>query len=197
MRSRFTRGGRQPADALEVFSSNDWSILRGAVDSAEAYLEFGSGLSTEFVSKNYGCRIRSIDTSAEWVSRVRKTVARNVEVLHVDVGPVGSWGRPRGYSHRDEFEKYFELGFEGGFSPDAVLIDGRFRVACFLTSLLRCSPGTKIVFDDYPQRDYYHVVEEILEPEEVGSRQALFIRPSLLDSQRILDLRASFTAVMD
>ena len=32
---------------------------------------------------------------------------------------------------------------------DCVLVDGRFRVCCFLTSLKNAEQGTRIIFDDY------------------------------------------------
>ena len=174
-----------------------WSLWREALDSANACLEFGCGLSTEFVSQNYKCRNRSVETSPEWVNHVRKQVPTEVEVIHVDLGPVGEWGRPLTYNFHDRFIKYFESGFDGDYRPDVILIDGRFRVACFLTSLLLSTPGTKIVIDDYPRQPQYHVVEQILAPASISSRQALFIRPQKIDRQRIHALRESFVNVMD
>lgn len=40
------------------------------------------------------------------------------------------------------------------------MIDGRFRVACFLYSLLCAETGTVILFDDYSLRFRYHLVED-------------------------------------
>jgi hypothetical protein len=59
-------------------------------------------------------------------------------------------------------------------SPDLVLIDGRFRVFCFLTSVKFAPVGTKILFDDYINRPFYHVVEEFCERIDTCGRQALF-----------------------
>lgn len=182
---------------LDHYHAEEWSLLVEALRSASSYLEFGSGLSTEFVSQSYDCRIRSVDTSADWVELVRKRVRSDVEVLHFDLGPVGEWGRPVSYERRRDFVGYFEAGFEGGFDPDVILIDGRFRVACFLSSLLLASPGTKIVFDDYRMRPHYKVVEEILRPAALSSRQAMFVRPDSIDFGQIRDLRENFTYVME
>ena len=60
------------------------------------------------------------------------------------------------------------------FKPNFILIDGRLRVLCFLVSLKRCSPGTKIIFDDYASRKYYHIVEELIKPKFNDGRQCLF-----------------------
>jgi hypothetical protein len=41
------------------------------------------------------------------------------------------------------------------------LIDGRFRVACFAQTVLRCSPDAVIGIHDFASRKPYHVVREI------------------------------------
>ena len=51
-------------------------------------------------------------------------------------------------------------------------------MTCFLASLLNSNPGTKIIFDDYFDRPYYHVVEEFIQPIDKCGRQALFIVPT-------------------
>ena len=59
-------------------------------------------------------------------------------------------------------------------TPDLILIDGRFRVLCFLTSLKFSPKGTKILFDDYRDRQFYHIVEEFCPIIDRCGRQALF-----------------------
>jgi hypothetical protein len=187
----------QPHSSLEQYLTEEWSLLTEALSGANAYLEFGCGLSTEFVSKSYGCRIRSVDTSADWVALVQKRVREDVEILHIDLGEVVGWGTPATYDHRQNFVRYFEAGFDGGFDPDVILVDGRFRVACFFSSLLLAGPGTKIVFDDYPMRPHYQIVEEILQPKSISSRQALFVIPSSIDVRKVRSMRDKFAYVMD
>ena len=55
-----------------------------------------------------------------------------------------------------------------------ILIDGRLRVLCFLVSLKKCNSGTKIIFDDYVNRKFYHIVEELIKPSSNDGRQCLF-----------------------
>jgi hypothetical protein len=44
--------------------------------------------------------------------------------------------------------------------PDLVLIDGRFRVCCALTTLLKLKDRKfKLLFDDYMDRPHYNSVE--------------------------------------
>ena len=53
----------------------------------------------------------------------------------------------------------WDLARARGLAPDLVLVDGRFRAACFLASLLFARPGAVILFDDYVDRPFYHTVE--------------------------------------
>ena len=57
------------------------------------------------------------------------------------------------------------------------MIDGRFRVCCFLTSLKFADPGTIIIFDDYSKRPYYHYVEKYVSSFKSYGNQSLFIVP--------------------
>jgi len=80
-----------------------------------------------------------------------------------------------------------------------VLIDGRFRVACFLTSILHAEPPCRILFDDYRKKERYHVVERILSPVDFCGRQALFEVPprDQLDTGLASTLLDRFAYVMD
>ena len=94
--------------------------------------------------------------------------------MWVDVGDVGDWGYPTSFKMRSNYRKYAELFWLTKKRPDLVLIDGRFRVYCFLTSLRFAPVGTKILFDDYINRPFYHVVEEFAPRLDSCGRQALF-----------------------
>jgi hypothetical protein len=41
------------------------------------------------------------------------------------------------------------------------MVDGRFRVACFMQILLRCDPDALIMVHDFKSRQPYHVVREV------------------------------------
>ena len=75
---------------------------------------------------------------------------------------------------KKNFLEYANWFWNFDLKPDLVLIDGRFRVLCFLTSIKFAPIGTKIIFDDYTFRPFYHVVEEFLKISDTCGRQALF-----------------------
>ena len=101
------------------------------------------------------------------------------------------------YHHIDTID--FLAAIKQKYKPDFVLIDGRFRVASFLTSIKFCDDGCKIIFDDYANRPHYHVVEEIIKPIKIFGNQALFEikdRNSLQENE-IDQLLTSFEHVRD
>jgi hypothetical protein len=79
---------------------------------------------------------------------------------------------------RHNFVRYTESLWVREEKPDVVLIDGRFRVCGFLTSLMYANAGTIIIFDDYVCRPHYHIVEEFLEPDHFCGRQCIFKVPN-------------------
>ena len=80
---------------------------------------------------------------------------------------------------------------------DVVLIDGRFRVASFLFSLMKAKEGSVIIFDDFMNRPHYHVVEEVLEVHENFGRQAVFKVPKVFNKKLAEELLKKFIYVMD
>jgi hypothetical protein len=183
---------------LLTVKGDGWSSFRELAGRSNRYVEWGSGESTLFIDRQGVDAFRSVETDPKWAQQVLAAISNpNGEVVRVDLGPVERWGRPMGYSKADNFDDYFEAPFRGKFNPDLVLVDGRFRVACFLTAMLRCEPGTAVVFDDYVSRPYYHIVETVIQPKSVGNRQAVFMRPSDLDVLGVKELLSKFRFVMD
>jgi hypothetical protein len=167
------------------------------VADCSTYSEFGLGASSVFVNNETAARIRGVDTDKFWVEKVKSVTDKNRSTfLHADLGPVGKLGRPQSYEKISNLDDYLQGPFSADHDPDVVLIDGRFRVASFLRSLMHTAPGTRIIFDDY-HRGFYHVVEEILRPQERTAKQALFIRPREFDRKKTTSMLESFHFVMD
>lgn len=184
-----------------LFDSEDNSILfRKYIVNSKVYGEYGCGLSTQYVLDNTTIPVLSIDSSNEWVEivKTRSTNAQRLNINCANVGAVGDWGRPISYQKRSNFQEYTDWIWEQSITPDTVLIDGRFRVACFLTCLLKAPKGTKIIFDDYTNRPEYHLVEDFLAVKETCGRQALFIIDTQIEDQaKISNLLEKFRYVMD
>jgi hypothetical protein len=180
-----------------LFDGHD-DLFLAALDGVRVYGEYGLGASTLWVDAHTSAQIIAVETDADWLDRTRTALTRDGHDLrHVDVGPVAKWGKPRTYRKRRNFIDYIEGPWRGPSRPEAVLIDGRFRVACFLTSLMTADPGTPIIFDDYVGRRTYHLVEEVCASEARNDRQAVFIVPDRRDMPAIRALRDQFVMVME
>ncbi len=147
-------------------------------------VEYGSGGSTLLAARSPGSTILTTESDRAFLDRLTKhAVAERlpgeIVPLHCDIGPTGHWGHPRDASHWRKFPDYAltpwrYLGPRGA-SPDLVVIDGRFRVACFLATCVSIRCETEIFVDDYVRRPNYHVMEEVSTPREiVDDRMAVF-----------------------
>jgi hypothetical protein len=157
-------------------------FFKHTVSRSKCLLEYGSGGSTVYAVNIAKVKnIISIDTSKEWVEKVLKsTNLTETELLieHCDVGPVGDWGVPINRDKSSDFWRYttrpWQIAKNHNFVPDTILVDGRFRVASFLYSLLSARVGTIIMFDDYLDREHYFVVENFCKLSEKYGRMGVF-----------------------
>ncbi len=175
---------------------DETAALQQYLDGCEIYLEYGCGGST-ILAGELGVRsVYSVDSDQQWAGAVRTAFDRRfgktgqrLRVAEVDIGPIRRWGRPADLAHANTWPRYavapWQLLAENGESPTVVLIDGRFRVACFLLSLIAARPGTVILFDDY-EREYYHVVEKHCPRAATHGRLAVFRVEESRDIQAIL-----------
>ncbi len=51
--------------------------------------------------------------------------------------------------------------FEKSYDADLYLIDGRFRVACFMKTLLNCRPDAMIMVHDFASRSEYSIIKSM------------------------------------
>ncbi len=163
--------------ANTLFDGDD-GLFKELIKNTQIYYEYGCGKSTEFVFNHSSASIYSVDSSRDWVRKIESLEgfksSKRLNVNWIDVGIVANWGTPTSYKMRHNFQKYAEILWLNKDFPDLVLIDGRFRVLCFLTSVKFAPVGCKILFDDYINRPFYHVVEEFCEKIDNCGRQALF-----------------------
>jgi len=155
---------------------------------AASYVEFGCGGSTLLASKLVSGAVTSVDSSKKWLKRVRAESRKNADCLppkliHVDIGRIGKWGRPIDRSTIDRWPEYSSgiWNVPGTRDADLYLVDGRFRVACFMQTLLHCKPDALVLFHDYICRPKYHVVEAFARPVFACGTLCGFVRRSDFD----------------
>jgi hypothetical protein len=171
------------------------------VVDANRYVEYGCGGSTIIALSESDAQIFAVESSSQWFAALQTEAdavasSERLDVELIDLGPLGDWGTPLGYSHRRNFRSYVESPWRRTDTADLVLIDGRFRVASFCCSMLHCRPGSVVLFDDFV-RPEYHVVEECIKPEMSAGRMAKFVVSEQLDRDPIERMMEEFIMVWD
>jgi hypothetical protein len=115
----------------------------------------------------------------------------------VNLGDLTKWGRPKSYKYRSSFIDYISGVWNFKSQADVILIDGRFRVACFLYSLIHAKKDSIIIFDDYLNRPWYHIVEDVIPLHDKCGRQAFFKVPATFNKNLAQDLLIKFLYVFD
>lgn len=157
------------------------AALAEAYGAARVILEYGSGGSTLVAADNAGALVFSVESDADWVSMMRDWFDANppkarLVLHHADIGTTKAWGMPRNMSGARRWPAYANSVWDlGNFTPpDMVLIDGRFRLACFLTVLIRSTAPVRVLWDDYAERPGYHECERLVKPARMIGRMAEF-----------------------
>jgi hypothetical protein len=172
-----------------------------AVDRSNCFLEYGCGGSTAYAANVAKVKnIISVDSSKVWVEKVNKSLSDTETKLflrHCDIGEIGDWGTPVNRNKSGDFWRYmvapWQLSKELKLIPDSVLIDGRFRVASFLFSLLSARVGTLIMFDDYFDRGHYHQVERFCKLKEKHGRMGVFYVEHNYDMPELVSTIAEYS----
>jgi hypothetical protein len=189
------------------FEEAGTAYFRKQLGSARNYLEYGAGGSTIFANRLVNTLV-SVDTDATLLADVRRKLAAEgrramTRLIHVNIGLTCDLGMPvftkptrRRVRRWEDYPtapwRYFRSIAQ---QPDLILVDGRFRVACVLESLLSLSPlsTTQILLDDYADRPYYQIVERFADLEMVG-RMAVLRPRRLIDRIQVRRMVKQFCA---
>lgn len=169
-------------------SREETTAFERELRQARRYLEYGSGGSTVAAAEAGVDEIFATESDLRWVEKLRQIPhlaereVRGKLVFHApDLGRIGFWGRPYTNRHRERWPDYSRgiwRCIRG--SVDLVLVDGRFRVACLLATMLHGGPGTRLVVHDFWNRKRYHVVLPFLDRvREVGTLGVFVVRDRL------------------
>lgn len=166
---RLVLGGHVLADpvalARPAMKPKELALLTAILARSEHMLEFGAGGSTTLALKLGVSNVVAVESDPAWIDRLKadEAAARamrdgRLTVVHADIGPTVALGRPAEESSREKWPTYATapwalVDLDG---LDVVLIDGRFRLACIMQTVMRVSPETLIVIHDFWNRPAYH-----------------------------------------
>jgi len=167
-------------------------------------LEFGMGGSTLLAAESGIRRIVSVDSDQAWVRKIEERIASkrpavDIELIHCDIGRTGEWGVPLDREQIMNWPQYCAQPWQRFLSlnetPDLIYVDGRFRVACVLYSLLNLhrrrffGKNARIMIHDFSDRPHYGKIMEFAST--VARANTLVVveqRPGISRSRLLQDL---------
>lgn len=171
------------------------AFLQERMQQSRCYLEYGCGGSTRMATRYQIPFVFSVESDLAFAKAVRRVVSQQPSASELrmsapDLGPTGPWGYPRNSDRATAWWRYptdiWGMIRAAEVTPDLILIDGRFRAACFFASLLQAEPRTVIVLDDYIGREArYPTVASTLPIREMVGRAAIFEVPAMIDHRGI------------
>ena len=174
--------------------------FRASCDAADVIFEYGSGGSTVHAAGQPGKTIFSVENDPQWHQMMQGYFDEHppetaLHLIHVDIGPVKKWGRPSSDQGWRSYHLYPLAPWDHPefVHPDLILIDGRFRKACLLAALFRCTKPVTVLFDDYTERSSYHEVERFVPVAETRGRMARFeLEPHAVPADRLGEIITIF-----
>jgi len=176
-------------------------FIKSVYAKSKNILEYGSGGSTALALEGDVERIVSVESDKEWAQDLKRTLSKHYErdrflIHHANIGPTKNWGYPDGLESFRRFHLYPNQIWDliGDWHPDTVLIDGRFRKACFCTTMLRIKKPVTVLLDDYIDRPNYHGIEKFSKPVEIVDRVARFeLEPQALPAEHLTEIIAAYS----
>lgn len=157
---------------------------------SKGYFEFGIGGSTCLAAKLTSGPIVGVESSKEWIDKVLDEIPikADVKLKYVDIGQVGNWGTPTSRDAEDRFPNY-SRAIRDPENPeiDFCLVDGRFRISCFLEALSHLHSDAVLAIHDYTSRPHYHSVEQFARPIARCRELNVFVRRRDCDMVKLVD----------
>lgn len=189
-----------------TMTRGELNLLHSYLNKSTTYLEFGAGESTVYAAGVQSLvHIDSVDSNPEFVENnlliqpvVQKAVTGGKLRFHLkDLGRIGEWGHPLNDEKKHLWPEYSTAVFKEKRRYDLVLIDGRFRVACALQTLLHTPPGCIILIHDFWNREQYHILLRYLEVVERMDTMAAFERKAQVNFGKLNSDLKRFTFLPD
>src|SRR5690606_18687438 len=128
-----------------IMYKEEKNLLKNVLSGSKRHLEFGLGGSTIFTLLESKSEIISVDTNKQWIEFIKSykiikiNLDKRLKILHVNIGPTKSWGFPIDETYKEKFPDFSSEIYEkiNPIELDTVLVDGRFRVACVLQTILK------------------------------------------------------------
>lgn len=176
-------------------TASEIQLYEKYLSNTRKYIEFGAGGSTVFAcSFSNIMELHSVESDAAWLDILAKDAIvqkalgeKRLFLHHANIGPIKKYGNPKDIRLIHQWPYYF-LGVWERLPSDAdfILVDGRFRVACALFSLLMCEKPFVLGVHDYSHRPFYHVLEVYYDKVACEDSFAIFNPKLKIDTRAVL-----------
>jgi hypothetical protein len=151
-----------------------------------AYFEFGMGaqtlMSCEFAQK-YNFSLYAVHSSSDIVDELasKACLCKMIEdgqakLMKIDIGKTGKYGLPLNSTNSRENFHFYSDAINHILKPvDLILVDGRFRIASILKSLIKF-PNARILLHDYYEPYHYRVYSPVRNYAYVLESSDTFVR---------------------
>ena len=159
---------------IPSFAKKDLKMFYRYLDKSKVYFEFGSGGST-YQASIRNIKTYSVESDITWINKLK-----NVRSIFNEMDTLpNTWGSP-GINATDKqkinySDSILQLTQYEQKQIQLILIDGRFRVACCLKSHSVMSSNCLIAFDDFLNRNKYHIVLNYFDIVEKTSDERMVI----------------------
>ena len=202
------RRAKKPAGPVDVtrprMTDREIDRYTALLAGARTVIEYGTGGSTLLALGAGVSRLISVETDLGWIGMLRDVPAvaeaerqGRLTFVHVDIGRVGKWGKPVDDSGAARYAAFASAPWSRCDAPDVVFIDGRFRVACALETLLRSGGSTRLAFHDFWKRPQYHVVLPFVDCIDRVDSLAVFKRQASFNENAATQLLERYRTVQD
>jgi hypothetical protein len=148
-------------------SKNDLNLFYKYLNNCVTYFEYGSGGSTyQSYFRNNIKKIYSVESDLDWHNKLKTELINNdnkIDFIYSELNSIpNTWGYPGPNCSENQMINYSNqivlLDIDKIQKIDLILIDGRFRAACCLKCFNVINDDCLIAFDDFLQREDYHIV---------------------------------------
>ena len=172
------------------------------------YIEFGAGGSTIYALEKNIKNIYSIETDISWINKLKKFKLiedklnkKELTIKYLDLECMWwkhvSWSSyPSEFCSKKNWSLYSKLANECTFTPDLILIDGRFRVASALESIKIMNDDTFLLIHDYIRKQYY-VVEDFFDKIEGVLTLQVFKKKKNINMEELDKVIEKYRLIMD
>ena len=178
------------------------AALIAAYQAAAVILEYGTGGSTVVAADLPGRDVFSVESAAPWLKMMEGWFADHpakarLRLHHGNIGRTRAWGYPVDNRLAGRWASYPNSVWDRAdfVHPEVVLIDGRFRLACALTTLFRITQPVVVLIDDYVGRPGYAQIETLVGAPQMFGRMASFeFTPQTMPPAHMGWIMAAFTS---